>query len=266
MSDTDNDDPGKEINSGDESEDILEVDVILDEKLTFAAPERTDLSEVGDSAASEPPPGEDPETRNTADEKVCDTDDHRDDHRIVAPEQQGSTDVLNEIRAINFRMDELATHFEGKIKYDEHKDRIIDDLHDQLKDFRDGIIKKHLFSMITDIIKIIDDTRKVKAHYGNKMHSEDGAAILLDFMDQIISDLEDLFTFQGIYSFTCTEKTVDPARQRIIKKINTDNPEKNRLVAESLRPGYEWEGKVIRPEMVSIYIHNDSLNDKVGES
>lgn len=264
MSYNDNDDAGKEMNSGDESEEILEVDVILDEKLTFAAPGHADLSDAnGDSAASsEIFPGENPETKGSADEKLCNTD----DRKIVAIEQQSSADVLNEIRAIHLRMDELATHFEGKIKYDAHKNRIIDDLHDQLKDFRDGIIKKHLFSMITDIIKIIDDTRKVKAHYETKMHSEDGAVFLLDFMDQIISDLEDLFTFQGIYPFTCTEMTFDSARQRIIKKINTDDPEKNRLVAESLRPGYEWEGKVIRPEMVSIYIHNDSLNDKADES
>lgn len=263
MSDTDNDDAGKEMNSRDESEEILQVDVILDEKLTYAARGQTDLSEVnGDSASSEISPGENPETRSSADEKLCNTD----DRKIVAIEQQGSADVLNEIRNLHLRMDELATHFEGKIKYDAHKNRIIDDLHDQLKDFRDGIIKKHLFSMITDIIKIIDDTRKVKAHYETKMHTEDGTVFLLDFMDQIISDLEDLFTFQGIYPFTFTENTFDSARQRIIKKINTDDPEKNRLVAESLRPGYEWEGKVIRPEMISIYVHNDSLNDKAGES
>ena len=48
---------------------------------------------------------------------------------------------------------------------------------------------------------------------------------------------------------------IDSSRQRILNKIETDDPEKDKTVAERLRPGYEWDGKIIRPEMVSAYIY-----------
>jgi molecular chaperone GrpE (heat shock protein) len=186
-----------------------------------------------------------------------------DDH---VPSPTSQEQILKEIKEVGMRLDNLASHFEGKIKYDEHKNQIIDSLHNQLQDFRDGIIKKHLLSMITDVIKIIDDIRKFKSHYENTAQSEYTAEMLLEFMDQITSDLEDLFTFQGISPYTCPGETFDSSRQRVIKRVATDKPDKNRLLAESLRPGYEWEGKVIRPEMVSVYEYNDEPHNKADES
>ncbi|MFO8111574.1 MAG: nucleotide exchange factor GrpE [Desulfosalsimonadaceae bacterium] len=263
MSDIDKDDTGKESPPEDDPGDMLELGIMMDEKPAAANTGEMDgNTDDGDAGAHEKPLEETPADALPA----GDPSKHAEVQEMVEPRQPGIPDILNEIRDISRRMEELTAHFEGKIKYDEHKNRIIDDLHDQLQDFRDGIIKKHLLSMITDIIKIIDDTRKFKYHYENEAQSENTAVVLLDFMDQIISDLEDLFTFQGVYPFTCASNTFDSARQRIVKKIPTDHSENNRLVAESLRPGYEWEGKVIRPEMVSVYVYNDSLNDKAGES
>lgn len=268
MNDSDKDDTGRENSPEDDPGDMLELDIMMDRKPT--APNEDGLD--GGPAEEDTGVHEKPLEESPADTLPAgDASEHAGNQGTDAPRQTDAPeiilpDILNEIRGISRRMEELTAHFEGKIKYDEHKNRIIDDLHDQLQDFRDGIIKKHLLSMITDIIKITDDTRKFKYHYENEAQSENAAVILLKFMDQIISDLEDLFTFQGVYPFTCSSNTFDSARQRIIKKIPTEIPENNRLVAESLRPGYEWEGKVIRPEMVSVYVYNDSSNDKAGES
>ncbi len=267
MNYNDNDNAGKSYQPGDDPGDMLEVGIMLDEEQdsanTLTAEGSTGESKNG---LPENPPETSHDDKQQAvshdGEAVPDTEDQRGDAR----QHSEHADILNEIRSIGRRIEDLTAHFEGKIKYDAHKNRIIDDLHEQLQDFRDGIIKKHLHSMITDIIKIIDDTRKFKSHHENTVPTENAAGLMLDFMEQIISDLEDLFTFQGIYPFTCAGEDFDSHRQRIIKKIDTDLPEKNRLVAESLRPGYEWEGKVIRPEMVAVYIYNDTLNNKAGES
>ncbi len=267
MNDSDKDDTGKENSPEDDPGDMLELGIMMDEKPTASNKSSLEGGPAEeDTGVHEKFPEESPAKPSPAGEPS----EHAGNQGTAAPRQTDMPDIipyiLDEIKGISRRMEELTAHFEGKIKYDEHKNRIIDDLHDQLQDFRDGIIKKHLLSMITDIIKIIDDTRKFKYHYENEVQSENAAVILLDFMDQIISDLEDLFTFQGVYPFTSPSNTFDSARQRIIKKIPTEIPENNRLVSESLRPGYEWEGKVIRPEMVSVYVYNDSSNDKAGES
>ncbi len=192
------------------------------------------------------------------------------DNPNITPEQIGLSDACDEIRsdaeqnilsslaAVEKTLEQLSGDFESKLKYDEHKNRIIDDLHKELQAHREGVIKKHLNSMISDIIKIIDDIRKYKFHWENQAPSEETAANLLDFMDQIASDLEDLFSWQGVAAFTCDQDTFDSTRQRILKKVDTDDPEKNKLVAQSLRPGYEWDGKIIRPEMVSVYVYNEA--------
>ena len=264
MNYNDNDNANKTYPPGDDPGDMLEVGIMIDEDPDFKKTGQTasagDEADLPDHSSQENPDETEPNDSLADDMPVEESQDRE------TPQQDHRADILNEIRNVYRRIDELTDHFEGKIKYDEHKNRIIDDLHEQLQDFRDGIIKKHLLSIITDIIKIIDDTRKFKSHYTHADPAENAAALMIDFMDQIISDLEDLFTFQGVYPFTCAGDTFDSHRQRIIKRIDTDLPEKNRLVAESLRPGYEWEGKVIRPEMVAVYMYNDTFNDKAGES
>lgn len=186
---------------------------------------------------------------------ILDPDITRDDKNPVTGSGQM---ILSELQTLREQVDILSAEFITKLKYDDHKNRIIDDLHQELQIFREGLVRKHIHSMVTDIIKIVDDIRKFTAHYQEQPHTEETAASLLDFIDQIASDLEDLFSWEGIVPFTCGQNTFDTMRQRIIKKIETDDPDKNRLIAESIRPGYEWDGKMIRPEMVSIYVFNDA--------
>ena len=242
MNNINNDNSGKNHDKGGKALDILQPDRIPDEEKETAGEETPETGSPAGSSTSG--------MRSKEASLVTQNDDSR---------------IINEIHDIGKQIDRLSDHFEGKLKYDGHKNRIIDELHGQLQEFREGIINKHMLSLITDIIKILDDTRKFKAYYEKQGRAENTADMLLDFLDQITLDLEETFTLQGIYPFTCTQNTFDSARQRIIKKIETSDPGKNGRVARSLRPGYECEGKVIRPEMVSIYIHNDQLNDKAEE-
>lgn len=178
---------------------------------------------------------------------------------------QGDQSIHSEISTLRRQLQKLASEFESKLKYDAHKNKIIDNLHDELQEFRDGVIKKHLHSMVMDLIKIIDDIRKYKAHYAEQNTETSPAQTaqnLLDFMDDIASDLEDLFAWQGVSPFRCDDKKFDNNRQRVVKKIETDDPEKDKLVAASIRPGYTWENKVIRPEMIAVYVYNDDPTDK----
>lgn len=160
--------------------------------------------------------------------------------------------AVNDLRA---QMKALAEEFEAKLKYDNHKNRIIDDLHQELQQYREGLIKKYFHSMVTDAIKIIDDIRKFKAHYEQQPPTEETLPSLLGFMEDVAEDVEELFSWQGVRPFACDADVFDSTRQRVIKKVETNNPQMDKKVAESLRPGYEWEGKVLRPEMVAVYVY-----------
>ncbi|NOY68719.1 MAG: nucleotide exchange factor GrpE [Deltaproteobacteria bacterium] len=172
------------------------------------------------------------------------------------PGDQLETDpLLSALGAIDEKIGRLSDLFETKINVDSHKNKVIDNLHEELQTFREGIIKKQFYSFVTDVIKVIDDIRKFKRHYDDMPPTAENMDSALNFLEGIASDIEDLFSWQGVVSFRCDECSLDTGRQRVINKIECDDPALDRMVAESIRPGYEWDGRVIRPEMVSVYMY-----------
>lgn len=165
------------------------------------------------------------------------------------------------------KTEQLSREFQSKLKHDAHKDKIIDNLHQELQDYKDDLLKKYLKNFVMDIIYVIDNIRKLTTYYGSLTLSEKDPVKLLNLMESIPSDLEDVFSRQGIRTFTCDNSVFDPRRQRVLKKTETNDPSKDKAVAESLRPGYEWDGQIIRPEMVSVYVYPpDAVETKARKS
>jgi molecular chaperone GrpE (heat shock protein) len=174
----------------------------------------------------------------------------------VESAKESMAQLFPAIKGVKRQLEELADAFESKIKYDEHKNKVIDDLHQSLQDYRDGLLKKYLQRIFTDVIKIVDDARKLTSHYREQPFSEENNAKLLQYLEDMAQELEDMFAWEGVEAFTSEGDTLEPTRQRVVSKIETDDPLKDKTIAQRLRPGYEWDGKVIRPEIVSIYICN----------
>jgi molecular chaperone GrpE (heat shock protein) len=156
----------------------------------------------------------------------------------------------------------LNQEFQSKLKYDAHKEKVIDALHKELQDYKNDIIKKQMLSVFMDVIKVIDDIRKWTRHYRSQESASRDPLKLFKFIESIPSDLEDIFYWQGVKSFVGEGPTFDPTRQRVSRKIETSIQAQDHTVAESLRPGYEWEGKIIRPEMVALYCYKESPLDQ----
>ncbi len=176
-----------------------------------------------------------------------------------AAETGGASDnLLEAIQGIRAELNELAQDFDVKLKYDAHKNKVIDDLHQSLQEYRDGLLKKYLKRIFTDVIKIVDDVRKLTGHYREQPFSEANNAKLIQYLEDVAHDLEDTFAWEGVVSFNTESDLLDPVRQRVVNKIETADAAKDKMIAERLRPGYEWDGKVIRPEIVSIYIYNNA--------
>ena len=215
------------------NEDVFEIGIRIGDPSSPASQNDADVSE----------PSSPFETGPLSDEEALKTSD--------ADTVSGKDTLL----AIKTQMEELSAAFDSKLKYDEHKNKIIDDLHQNLQQHREGLLKKYLHRIVMDVIKIVDDMRKLTTHYNQQSHSAETSVKLLKYIENIAADLEDMFSWEGVVPFTCDGNVVDPARQRVLNKIKTDDPEKDKTIAERLRPGYEWDGKIIRPEMVSAYIY-----------
>ncbi len=171
----------------------------------------------------------------------------------AAAGEKGVAGLIDRLNGLQDSMNQLAGEFQSKLKYDAHKERIIDTLHQELQEYKNDIVKKHLMSVLMDVIKVVDDIRKWTGHYRSLDSDTRDPIKLFKFLETIPSDLEDIFYWQGVKSFICQGDGFDPSRQRAAKKVATADPGMDKKVAESLRYGYEWEGKVIRPEMVAVY-------------
>jgi len=180
---------------------------------------------------------------------------------VIFPQEESIDLTVLKLNEISRQMEHLGREFQSKIKYDAHKEKIIDDLYQELQTYKSDFVKKHTQSMFMDVIKIIDDIRKLVNHYNSRELTENDLPKLLAILEDIPSDLEDLFYLYGAESFTCDGGVFNPGRQRVIKKVKSLERSRDNTVAKSLRPGYEWEGKVIRPEMVSVYSYAVSTDE-----
>ena len=180
-----------------------------------------------------------------------------DDDFVAHPTDDAVIDqdlMVGRLESLGLQIEELKRDFEGKLKYDAHKDEIIDRLHSELQEYKQDIIKKYVLSIVMDVVKVADDIRKWLAYFRSLEVSQRDPRKLFRYVEAIPSDLEDVFYWHGVKPFSQQEGAFDPSRQRAIKKIPTDDPALDKCVAHSIRPGYEWETKVIRQEMVAVYV------------
>lgn len=230
-----------------DTEEVFEIGIQIDDDLS--PPETNDSQEPD---AGFPDNGVEKEVDDSA---VADPD----------PEEEVADDsayIPGPLDEIKIQLASLSQSFDSKLKYDEHKNKIIDDLHHALQEYRDGLIKKYLHRIVIDVIKIVDDMRKFTSYHNNESHKDETTEKFLNYIENIASDMEDLFSWEGVMPFTCEGDKFDPSRQRIIKKVETDDPEKDKMIAQRLRPGYEWDEKIIRPEMISAYIYSNKQTTK----
>ena len=165
--------------------------------------------------------------------------------------------MIGRLESLGLQITELQREFEGKLKYDAHKDEIIDRLHSELQEYKQDIIKKYVLSIVMDVVKVADDIRKWLSYFRSLEVSQRDPRKLFRYLEAIPSDLEDVFYWHGVKPFSHEEGDFDPSRQRAIKKLPTDDPALDKCVAHSIRPGYEWETKVIRQEMVAVYVYKE---------
>lgn len=177
----------------------------------------------------------------------------------------GGNDTLKEINLklgeLNGQIQGLDTEFKSKIKYDQHKEKIIDNLHREVQEYKNDLIKQLIRPLVMDIIHVIDDIAKLVNNHKSKPSSELDPLKLIKQMDDISSDLDNVLSRQGIESFSCEQPEFNPRSQRIIKPEETADQSKVRTIAKKIHNGYEWDGKMLRQEMVNVFVYKPGLEN-----
>lgn len=161
--------------------------------------------------------------------------------------QSQSTTLLVEIQQT---LEGLRRDFESRLQYDAGKQRQLDTLHEELETYRRGFHFQVLRPVITDLIALYSDMDKVAARLDGHEGQAEAAQEIALFRDQV----EEILRRNGVDRYTSQTDEFDAKRQRAISTVATTDQASDKRVATRLRPGFEYEGKiVVQPEQVQTY-------------
>ena len=170
-------------------------------------------------------------------------------------------DVKTYLEYLHSELADLKNSFDIKLKYDQHKEIVIDRQNKELEDYRSGLIDKVSLQIANDVIQQIDDIEKLSEHYPPfPQREDDGLCDKYEKLRKLFLDisesLRDMLGKNDIESYKEGEagQLFNPKRQRVLKKEVTCDKTLDKRVKRSLRWGFSFNGKVIRPEIVEVYI------------
>lgn len=175
----------------------------------------------------------------------------------------GGQEVTNSIEPLMREMQKLREDFETKVKYDESKERTIDTLHKELQTYRDGLHYKILRPVFMDLISMHDDLDRILKDIAVK--ENDSSNTMLRNLQSFQESIEETLRRYEVETFSVEGDTLVSGRQRIMKVVEVGDPTQDRHIARRVRKGFEYEGRLLRPEIVDIYRFNASLQVKEAE-
>ena len=163
-----------------------------------------------------------------------------------------SAEMVEMAQSLLTEMQELRQEFDTKIKYDETKERQLDTLHKELQTYREGLHFKILRPLFIDLIAMHDDLDKLIEGLSST-ETEQMLARMIDNLRSFQETVEDILVRNGVELYNLDSDTYVPNKQRVVQVVNTSDPAQDKLIARRLRKGFEYEGRVLRPELVTLF-------------
>lgn len=160
--------------------------------------------------------------------------------------------MLESMQRVVEEMRSLRQDFDTKVKYDESKERQIDILHRELQGYREGLHFKILRPLFIDLIAVHDDLGKLI----ETMPREDANVAQTRMADNLTSfqyTIEEILRRNGVDVYTIEDTMYIPGKQRALQVVETADAAQDKQVARHIRQGFEYEGKILRPELVAVY-------------
>ncbi len=167
-------------------------------------------------------------------------------------------------RSLGQRLADLKSSFDREVRAETVREKIVDRLHNELQQYKQGLLRSVLKPILLDLIQFHDDIGKFAetfrapepgtgdAEEPQVRPREEGLA-LIEFVTGLQQGVQDILYRQGVEPFSVEGETFDPRRQRAISTVPTDDPDLAKRISTRVRSGFEMEDRVIRPEIVTVY-------------
>ena len=190
----------------------------------------------------------DPDTISDTEQETASDESCPAEQQQVAEAENEEAPKPTEIAQIINKMDALCLRFEEKIAYDTHKNALFDKMYSELSTYKNDIYQKIMKPIIMDMIMLLDDTNKIIRDI-DKSDTEKVFKVL----SGVPGDILDILERNGVEAYQDESVTFEPKTQRVLKTIPTSDIEMDNKVESSIRQGYKWDERVIKPEMINCY-------------
>lgn len=179
-------------------------------------------------------------------------------------QEKKEPDEENELlQEINTKVDHLTQLFTKKIQHTAHEEKIVDQMHAELQKYKDDMYSQLVRPILLDMIEVRDSILRMSNVYAEKPEEEQNIPLRV-FRDYSY-DIQDILEKNNISIYFSAEgDEFNPIKQRALKKVKTPVEELHGKIAESMSSGYEYLGKPISPEKVSVYVY-EKPSDVEGE-
>jgi molecular chaperone GrpE len=160
------------------------------------------------------------------------------------------------------RLEALQSSFDAKIREDATKDAVIDRLHQELRAAREDPHFTLLRPIFMDLIAMHDDLNKLLAQTPRRGKAN---TRFRESMASFLASIEDTLARYGVTPFNVEGDELVPQRQRVTGTVPTTIAGKAARVAERRRPGFVYNGRILRPELVATYRRTGPLPKQLPE-
>ena len=234
-------------------DDFRPIELFDDDKKEVEA-DFSDITSNDEEPQNDNAPVEETEEFVSEDENTDNSDESTD--KAFECESEGKLDyapilsekmdeMIESNMALSEQLNQLSDLFNKRILHTDHEEKIIDNMHSELQKYKDDMYSQLIRPILLDIIEVRDSIMRVSAAFLDKSEGEQ------DILEK--NNVEIYRSNNG--------DTFLPVKQRVIKKVATDNQELHGKVAESLSCGYIYHGRTISAEKISVYYYDESLNN-----
>ena len=155
--------------------------------------------------------------------------------------------------------------------------KMFDALHEELKGYKDGFLLESVQKpIIRDLVTLFDDLGAIRGQISEglaKANGGDGGEFFENLLRRIEINLQNhgLALLEILARLDVTEEEpgagkLDKIRQRAVAVEMAEFPEEDGLIVRSLKAGFQWKGRVFRPEEVVMKKWKEGFLEVMGSS
>ncbi len=185
------------------------------------------------------------------------------------PEGRGEPDtrldeILGAAKEANARLEGLLEAFERRVAHTDLEEKVIDRMHAELQKYKEDMYAQLVRPILQDVIEVRDSIQRVAGAYLARPEGERSipnktfSDYAYDLQDILEKNQVEVYRGQPGDSFT-------PVRQRVLKKVKTEEESLHGLLAESLSSGYAYQGRVLSPEKIAVYFYEKPAEEQAAQ-